>query len=187
MKNFSITSAVYVYAAATLVVSLATSSQHSQPKEISKNAYYYTCHADNVLSLDEYGYTGAIFGEGASMPNNKRTIGMNLERLNTFATYKEGWNGYGAAPIINDVLARMKGLILTLSVQPEIFPLASGEIQFEYEKKNGEYLQFKLLADGEIEIFRMDELDNTDLEIMSEVNIDRINKVVNTFYGIKDV
>ena len=64
--------------------------------------------------------------------------GHNLTKLTQIAMLNDNWDGYGAEPIPYSTLSRVKHLIHALHVQPEIFPTASGTIQIEYEKDNGE-------------------------------------------------
>ncbi|MDF1495230.1 hypothetical protein [Caproiciproducens sp. CPB-2] len=105
----------------------------------------------------------------------------NLKRLDAFSKFETNWNGHGAAPIPMNVIAKMKGLVLTLAHQPDIFPTACDSIQFEYEKDDGSYLEFELFED-KLQVFSMD---SKGTENTSYVNFDaqEINKVVNNFYG----
>lgn len=105
----------------------------------------------------------------------------NLEKLKLISKLKYNWDLYGAEPISKDLIDIMRNLIYGLKYQPEIFPTACNSIQFEYEKKNGDYLEFELVDEETVKIFK---LYNNETEKYSSCrpNVATINKVLNEFY-----
>jgi hypothetical protein len=76
-------------------------------------------------------------------------------------------------------------LIKSLYRQPDVFPTGRQSIQFEYEKENGEYLEFEIFHDH-IDIFGMDEYDNEREETVFIHEKNRINEVIRDFYERND-
>ena len=79
----------------------------------------------------------------------------NREKLERFARLGYNWNGYGAEPLSAEVISQAKNLLRELYIQPEIFPTAASTIQLEYEKDNGDYLEFQLNSSGQCEAFKL--------------------------------
>lgn len=75
-----------------------------------------------------------------------RTIN-NLRRLRIFEKLPSNWNGDGAAIIPKCVIKRVRNLTFNIYdrklSQPEIFPLAMGEVQLEWEDDNA-YLEITI-------------------------------------------
>ena len=105
----------------------------------------------------------------------------NLEKLKLISKLKYNWDLYGAEPISKDLIDIMRNLIYGLKYQPEIFPTVCESIRFEYEKDNGDYLEFELIDEETIEIFRMYS-DGTEKYDSCRPNVATINKVLNEFY-----
>ena len=58
--------------------------------------------------------------------------------------------------VCSDILiTKMSLLLMLLKVKPEIFPTNRNSIQFQYEKDNGDYLEFELLEDGSVNILEI--------------------------------
>ena len=96
------------------------------------------------------------------------------------------WNENGAEPIIPEILNKMEKLLNYLPIQTYIFPLTTGYIQFEYEKNNGEYLEFEFISDNKIKIFKINSKTFKD-EYTNIIDYDEneIIKKVNEFCNIK--
>lgn len=107
--------------------------------------------------------------------------GDNLARLDSFLALKDNWNGNGAAPVSQNLVSLMKGLVLNLERQPDIFPTACDSIQFEYEKPDGDYLEFEVSENGKVSVFRMMP-DGTDCSYTLDFDANQINEVVSDFY-----
>lgn len=105
----------------------------------------------------------------------------NLHKLERIATLGDNWNGYGAEPLSAKLILQVRNLLYELYIQPEIFPTAAGTIQLEYEKDNGDYLEFQLNGTGQCECFR---IINGVEEFFSVHEIpEAINDIVGDFYG----
>ena len=84
-----------------------------------------------------------------SNSSTKRTsvLQRNLSKLKDFLTLSEDWNGSGALPFTQELISLVQALILKLNPQPEIFPTGRNSIQLEYERENGDYLEFEIFKD----------------------------------------
>lgn len=109
------------------------------------------------------------------------TLDENLKKLETISKLESGWNCYCADPIPTFMIDIMKDMLSKLKIQPEIFPLECGSIQFEYEKDNGDYLEFKILHGGLLEMYVIIGCDDSNKII--EVDSDKINEIVDNFMG----
>lgn len=67
-------------------------------------------------------------------------------KLDSFHGYEKNWNGYDAEPISDKLIYFVKNLIFELDIIPEIFPVADGSIQLEYDQ-DGKYLEFQIYED----------------------------------------
>lgn len=67
-------------------------------------------------------------------------------KLDEFHDYEKNWNGYDAEPISDKLIYFVKNLIFELDIIPEIFPVADGSIQLEYDQ-DGKYLEFQIYED----------------------------------------
>jgi len=86
------------------------------------------------------------------MTYNTEMIG-NLALLDAFHKLKDDWDG-NDAPGFCDKAALIKfckEVIINLGYQqPNIYPTSRGSIQLEYEKDNGEYLEFEIFEEERI-------------------------------------
>lgn len=130
------------------------------------------------LDLERYNSVTAVW-EGGAMYDSLDMY-SNIQKLRVFGTYEDDWNGYGAPKFTKELLEFAESIIKGLNHQPEVFPIAGGAIQFEYEKSNGEYLEFEISEDKKIRCLLIDEDEN---EHVSIIEFNDINKVVNNFYG----
>ena len=105
----------------------------------------------------------------------------NLDKLERIATLGHNWNGYGAEPLSAKLILQARNLLYELYIQPEIFPTAAGTIQLEYEKDNGDYLEFQLNKNGRCECFRTFG-GNEEYFYVPEIP-ETINDIVEDFYG----
>ena len=97
------------------------------------------------------------------------------------AKLPDNWNGNGAESIPLSLISKMRGLVLTLSHQPDIFPTACNSIQFEYEKEDGSYLEFELFEE-QLKLFAIDRVGAESTRLLT-FDAQEINKVVDNFYG----
>ena len=104
----------------------------------------------------------------------------SLSKINSFVKFKENWNSYGASPYSKNVLDNAKKAILKLNYQPEIFPVADGSIQFEYDFNNS-HLEMQIFEDR-VEIYIADAAGN-EKEFKDIFSVSRIKEMVDRFYG----
>ena len=76
--------------------------------------------------------------------NREEALRINLERLDTFSKFEENWDQYYAYPFSPQVIEKAKKILETLEYQPQVFPIPSGKIQFEYDNDNGSYIEFEI-------------------------------------------
>lgn len=145
--------------------------------------------SDSIIQLTEYESTSfqkqlnttmSIFVEYSAI--NQTSIKDNLDKLSRIAHLGNNWNGYGADPIDISIINEMEMLLPHLVVQPQIFPTACNSIQFEYEKPDGDYMEFTVSIDS-ISAYVMYEngCENYYEDIKS---IHKINELIKKFYGI---
>lgn len=103
----------------------------------------------------------------------------NLETLKIIEKLKKNWNGNNAEPISQKIIDVVRGLICILGdKQPDIFPTACDSLQIEYEKNNGEYLEFEFLNNNVVKWFS---IDRSSKETYGEFEYD-----INTIKGMVD-
>lgn len=161
-------------ACAVLVIPFGTEAFPCQLKNCGSSVHNSTVNA-GVLNYS----TVNLEVEGNSMENSE--LNASLERLDSFLSLEEDWNGYNAPAFRKPLIDFAKNVVKTLIRQPEIFPIAGGAIQFEYEKPSGEYLEFELYEDGHIHRFQIFK-DGTEQE--DDMHVEDMDKVVREFYGV---
>jgi len=104
---------------------------------------------------------------------------INLNKLHEYSNLKYNWNFNGAEPFTKELINLAWQKISELEIQPKVFPTAADSIQFEYEKENGDYLEFNIFED-KTEILKI--INKNEEEF--DVSIDEdLNKIVNEFHG----
>lgn len=66
------------------------------------------------------------------------------EKMIAISELQDNWNDNGAKKFSDKLIVKCYSILFGLPVLPEIFPVADGSIQFEYEKDNGSYLEFDI-------------------------------------------
>lgn len=59
----------------------------------------------------------------------------NIQKLREFGEYKANWNGYGAEAFDSSYIESAIRLIKTIPIQPDIYPLTDGRIQWSTLKR----------------------------------------------------
>ena len=77
----------------------------------------------------------------------------NLKRLDVFESFKEGWNGNGAAPFSRKLIEKVRKILTDQEIQPEIFPSATGTIEFEYSNSRRDFMGIEIGAGTKAEVF----------------------------------
>lgn len=103
--------------------------------------------------------------------------------LNEIAKLKDNWNNNGANSFSAKLIEKCRGILMQLAAEPFICPTACGSIQFEYEKENGDYLEFEIYEDR-IEVF-LDTLSGGEKEfnLQGISATDKMKQMVVDFYG----
>lgn len=104
----------------------------------------------------------------------------NINKINQLSELEFGWDGYNAEPFSNVLLNHCLFLIIRIISQPEIFPTGKKSIQFEYEKENGDYLEFEIFEDR-IEVFQILNTLQEVSAIFPSYNIKKINDMIVNF------
>ena len=112
---------------------------------------------------------------------NQRKKQKNMAKLHEYSQLEDNWNLDGAKCFSKKLIDLTWEKIDELEIQPEVFPTMRESIQFEYEKENGDYLEFEIYED-KIEVFCI--LDKGEKEYMLTVS-DDLNGIVNKFHGEK--
>ena len=124
-------------------------------------------------------YGGCVMNINLNHDDKKQT--SNLKKLDVISNLNDNWDGYGAKPLQKKLIALTADLIRKLYIQPEIFPTADGTIQLEFEKDNGDYLEFQFSGKGLCDVFRL-RGDNEEY-FKSHDDSSSINHLVEEFYG----
>lgn len=103
-----------------------------------------------------------------------------ISKINSFGELGDNWNGYGAPPFTKSLLDKAKKILRTLRHCPEVFPIAGGAIQFEFENDAGDYLEFEIYDTEPAHCFQ---ITSTESELEFDVGTEKINEVVDKFYG----
>ena len=104
-------------------------------------------------------------------------------RLNDIAELEDNWNGHGAKAFSEGLINRCRKILNELVEEPFIAPTAGGSIQFEYEKENGDYLEFEIF-ENRIEMYSNTEEDGEIEEVWDgDDGMSWIKEIVERFYG----
>ncbi|MBQ4468821.1 MAG: hypothetical protein II917_01590 [Synergistaceae bacterium] len=113
----------------------------------------------------------------------KDKLAHNLERLNDIAQLESDWNGYGAAPFSQALIAEARNIITNLTEQPELFPTGRESIQLEYELPDKSYLEFEIFEDkiAAMQVSGTD-YDNARFWDLSPDDIKQVRGIVKEFF-----
>ena len=103
--------------------------------------------------------------------------------LSQIAKLEDNWNNNGANSFSAKLIEKCRGIVIQLVAEPFICPTACGSIQFEYEKENGDYLEFEIYEDR-IEVF-LDTVSDGEKEfsLCGISATDKKKQMVVDFYG----
>ncbi|MCR5097982.1 MAG: type II toxin-antitoxin system Phd/YefM family antitoxin [Lachnospiraceae bacterium] len=106
----------------------------------------------------------------------------NMNRLEVFKSFKDGWNGYDAGAFDPKLIDKVRDILEKQDIQPEIFPTALGTIQLEYDNSRGDHMEIEVGMEKKTEVFTVL---NTGQIITDEIDSDAraIRKMVGVFYG----
>lgn len=102
----------------------------------------------------------------------------NLDLIDKFKSFENNWNGYDALRFSKSVIDNARSALYFLDRQPDVFPTGRNSIQFEYEKDNGDYLEFEIFEDSIVAFQIISDEENEYL-----VNEMEMRKMVVEFYA----
>jgi hypothetical protein len=106
------------------------------------------------------------------------TFMNNMKKLDNFLLLESNWNLNGAEKFSKNLIDLTKTVINSISIQPEIFPTGRNSIQLEWEKDNGDYLEFEVFQN---EIICLEIIEK--VEKSFAVKAENVNSIVRNFYG----
>lgn len=107
-----------------------------------------------------------------------------LARINSFASLSKGWDGYEASVVNRDVIEFAKEVLFRLTAVPEVFPTLEGNIQFQFEDDEDNYLELELQSNNKITTYaEMIDSDPTENEMYmgDEGEWEKLIMLVNKF------
>ncbi|KAA0548477.1 hypothetical protein FZW96_07855 [Bacillus sp. BGMRC 2118] len=105
----------------------------------------------------------------------------NLKKISIINNLDANWNYNNASPISKIIVLNSYKLINEIIKQPDLFPTARNSIQIEYEKSNGEYLEFEIFPD-KVNYLYINK-DEEEVECDIQFNVEKINKIIMDFYA----
>ena len=110
----------------------------------------------NELRIGDNRDSKNIFNDWTSTTNSTNSFYQfanhkfikSIELINSFKKLKPNWDTYNGLEINTEIIH--KSIILLWQINnlvPDIFPTGRGSIQFEFERKNGDYLEFEIFQD----------------------------------------
>lgn len=108
----------------------------------------------------------------------KKTVDRSIEKLTKIEKMKENWNGYFSVPFSHEFVSFIKEEIKKLEIQPQIFPIADGKLQLEYDRNDGGYLEFDV-SPADMESIKENKPAN--MEFYYEFNKEQEEGVVDNF------
>ncbi|MEQ6376304.1 hypothetical protein RZN25_05625 [Bacillaceae bacterium S4-13-56] len=106
---------------------------------------------------------------------------FNLQKLYSFKELELNWNNNQGLPFDREIILFCIDIVSSLTKQPDVFPTGRNSIQLEYEKENGEYLEFEVFQ-NQINVFYMNGNDDEKEDILSITEKNQINEIVSEFY-----
>lgn len=124
----------------------------------------------------------AIYSQGDIFMNVSSDAIKNIQKLDKIANLPDDWNENKAKPFSKELIDKCKRLISSLSIQPELFPTAANSIQLEYEKDNGEYLEFNI-RENSVDVYQIyGDKHEEEFTIYSRVD-EKVKETVDDFYA----
>ncbi len=106
----------------------------------------------------------------------------NLARLSIINGFKEHWNGNGAPAFSSALIEKVRVLLESLDIQPEIFPTALQTIQLEFDNARHDHMEIEIGEMDEAEVFIVYYDGTEDMEMILS-DSEEVNKKVRAFYG----
>lgn len=115
--------------------------------------------------------------ENAYLERSKKQKACS-EKMAAILELQDNWNDNGAKKFSDKLIVKCYSILFGLPVLPEIFPVADGSIQFEYEKNDGSYLEFCIFENDVSEFIAYPD----GKEIERTIESDKIAEEVKNFY-----
>lgn len=128
------------------------------------------------VSGDSY-LDGSCLSVMSEIPGIKK----NLRKLELIADFQDGWDGYNAKKISDNLINNVQNTIFSLIYQPELFPTAKNTIQLEYDGPNNTYLEFEIDETDNIGVFSIDRNGNENYQTIKR-NAETMNQMVKELY-----
>ena len=136
-----------------------------------------SCISTPYIPASDYNGNINLNWDGISFMTAK--IADSIKRLDEIAALQANWNGNGASAFSKAIIDMAQELVSSLSVQPIILPTGQESIQMEYEKENGDYLEFELFESGRLKVFTYTHVGKAETK---DILLSMANEVVCNFY-----
>lgn len=108
----------------------------------------------------------------------------NLNRLYDIQRLDANWNGYERKPISQITVEIAENIIKNICIQPLIFPTGRNSIQMQYELADRSYLEFEIFEEKIVCMEVPKRIyERASFEVFTDVDIRRINEIIEEFYG----
>jgi len=132
----------------------------------------------NFKETFKYSSTECVTKEYTLFANQISKLEKMKMKVQSFKKLQFNWDTYGAEPFSDNLILRTINVLNNLSVAADIYPTGRKSIQLEYEKANGDYLEFEIFEE-KIEFLKI--VNNTETE--GEIEENQINTHVQSFYA----
>lgn len=144
---------------------------------------YLCCNEDFITSTfssisDLFNNTSSVY-YGLS---NK--LMANLEKIRDISKLESNWDGEGAPVFSQLLINQIREIIMHLFIQPNVFPLSSGNIQLE-AKNNDCVIEIEISETDKVIVSIVDENDKEYIYYDIKKDYSSINEVLRKFYEHK--
>ena len=141
------------------------------------------------VNVSKAGLETKVVVKKSNLASNKfeeirEKLDKNILKVESFRNLTAGWNGSEVLPFKNSLLLSIIHLLPDLKFQPKIFPTGRQSIQFEYEKPNGDYLEFEIFENT---VMYLSVVNDTEIEKEIKFDVGIFNEIIDAFhaYGSK--
>ena len=156
------------------------------PRKQNKNVVIISEERFNQLTqIERAGVYTSFFERSSAVRTNHINTDVksdNLARLSIIKGYKENWNGNGAPAFSSALIEKVRVLLESLDIQPEIFPTALQTIQLEFDNARHDHMEIEIGEMDEAEVFIVYYDGTEDMEMIRS-DSEEVNKKVRAFYG----
>lgn len=109
-----------------------------------------------------------------------RQLRSVYNRLRDFSELEANWDGNGAFKFSAELIENVEKILNQIKYIPEIFPTGRQSIQLEFEKSNGDYLEFEVFENKVLVL--KDIADDMEEQVIDYGDILKINELLESFY-----